>query len=251
MRRAVLLATLMLACGSEPPVPVPSQASVPAGEAAPAPEPRPRPEPAPEPEPRPEPKLVEPVAVPAAVTHCIVAVEGEGPRMVKAAIRAHVPAGAAPDIREGSIEGENGRTVRYDCPEPRQRQGVDLIVELENDEVVHWKGVSVDEAGEGKVIGEEGIEGLPADLSPEELEILAQQRGISVEEVVAETAKLRRAPRRERSSEEPQPSEEPAPSEPAASEPATTKPKARPKTQAGAKPKVRGRAPSETGEVSP
>jgi len=138
---------------------------------------------------------VEPSEPPTPLESCTIVVEGEGPRLVKAAVRAHVPTGQAPDIREGSIEGENGRSVRYECPEPRQRKNVDLIAKLENDQVVHWKGIDVDSSGEAEVSGKAGVPGLPSDLAPEELEILAQQRGISVEEVVAETAKVPRVTR--------------------------------------------------------
>ncbi|MCX4241081.1 hypothetical protein [Paraliomyxa miuraensis] len=122
-------------------------------------------------------------------TNCTIVVEGDGPRLVKAAVRARTPEGEAPEIREGTIDGATGRTVRYECPEPRHRTNVDLIAKLENDEVLHWKGIDLDESGEGKVTNEQSEAGLPADLSPEEIEILAQQRGISVEEVIAETAK--------------------------------------------------------------
>ena len=100
-------------------------------------------------------------------------------------------------LGELDIEGEAGRTVRYDCPEPRHHSNVDLIAKLENDDVVHWTGVAVDESGEGKVVREQGAAGVPADMSPEEVEILAQQRGITVEEVIAEVAS---APRPTKSS---------------------------------------------------
>ena len=188
-RQVMLLVMLVLGCGAEPPPPTPRAEPTP----APAPEPEPAP---PEPKPGPQPKPV-PAVEPVPVTSCAIVVEGEGPKLVKAAVRARVPAGQAPDIREGKIEGEAGRTVRYDCPEPRHHSNVDLIAKLENDDVVHWTGVAVDESGEGKVVREQGAAGVPADMSPEEVEILAQQRGITVEEVIAEVAS---APRPTKSS---------------------------------------------------
>ena len=184
LRLAVmLLVMLMLGCGAEPPPPAPR--------ADPPPAPAPALEPAP-PALAPVPKPV-PVVEPVPVTSCAIVVEGEGPKLVRAAVRARVPEGQAPDIREGRIEGEAGRTVRYDCPEPRHRSNVDFIAKLENDEVVHWTGVGVDESGEGTVVREQGAAGVPADMSPEELEILAQQRGITVEEVIAQVASTPRA----------------------------------------------------------
>lgn len=186
MQRSVtLLMMLVLGCGAEPPPPAPRADPPPAP--APAPEPVP-----PAPKPKSQPKPV-PVVEPVPVTSCAIVVEGEGPKLVKAAVRARVPKGEAPDIREGRIEGEAGRTVRYDCPEPRHRSNVDFIAKLENDEVVHWTGVGVDESGEGKVVREQGAAGVPADMSPEEVEILAQQRGITVEEVIAQVASTPRA----------------------------------------------------------
>jgi len=179
-----LLVMLMLGCGAEPPPPAP-RADPPAPALVPEPAP---PAPAPTPGSKPVPAVE-----PAPVTSCAIVVEGEGPKLVKAAVRARVPAGQAPDIREGKIEGEAGRTVRYDCIEPRHRSNVDLIAKLENDDVVHWTGVGVDESGEGTVVREQGAAGLPADMSPEELEILAQQRGITVEEVIAQVASAPRA----------------------------------------------------------
>ncbi|MEM9454014.1 MAG: hypothetical protein AAGF11_07535 [Myxococcota bacterium] len=104
---------------------------------------------------------------------CQIEVEG-GPKLVKAAI--NVRSGL---LRETEIE--DGRKVAYACPNEDEREDVDLIARLENDDHVHWEGL---EAASSVVVKGSGRKkGFPDDLTPDELDQLKAHLGLPEDEL--------------------------------------------------------------------
>ncbi|MEM9459004.1 MAG: hypothetical protein AAGF11_32805 [Myxococcota bacterium] len=110
------------------------------------------------------------------IVRCTIRVDG-GPRIKTAAVK--VQSG---ELRPGEVE-DTGYAVDYDCPDYRDRKGVNLIAKLENDEQVHWTNIHVGDDMNGTVASSESNKGLP-ELTPEQRELLEEQ-GFEVTETVA------------------------------------------------------------------